>query len=80
MTEWIKCSDRMPEKGGRYLVFETKNPHSHNCAAYNYPYPCCKPNIAYYMRYCDGWSWNSFDDNECSPTHWMPLPTPPEEK
>jgi Tol biopolymer transport system component len=28
MNEWIKCTDRQPEKDGRYLVFE-KYPTGH---------------------------------------------------
>lgn len=26
MSEWIKCSERMPEKDGRYLVVEDYTP------------------------------------------------------
>lgn len=31
MTKWIKCSDQMPDKDGRYLVCEKyeKIPHYH---------------------------------------------------
>jgi len=28
MSEWIKCSNKMPEKDGRYLVFEFHSFHS----------------------------------------------------
>ena len=77
---WIKCSERFPEKCGRYLVFERKGEHYHNLAAYNYPIVCCKPNIAYFRSFLpDKWQWNSFDDTNCTPTHWMPLPENPNE-
>ena len=79
MSEWIRIADRLPEKSGRYLVYEEKNEHGHNLAAFNYAYPCCEPNIAYYQRYCDGWQWNSSYQNLCTPTHWMLLPEPPRE-
>lgn len=75
---WIKCSERMPENGGRYLVYNQKGSHMHNCLAYNYPYPCCKPNIAYYNDLWTGWRWESGNDDIPVVTHWMPLPNPPE--
>ena len=91
MNEWISVKDRLPEKPGRYLVYEEKDKHLtpttkvgglrrvivHNLLAFNYTYPCCKPNIAYYRQYCDGWQWSSLSDNLCTPTHWMSLPEPP---
>ena len=77
MSEWISVKDRLPEKAGRYLVYEIMPKHMHNLAAHNYPYPCCVPNIAYYQKYCDGWQFNSIDDRNPNPTHWMPLPEPP---
>lgn len=77
--EWVKCSNQLPEKSGRYLVYEIKEEHSHNCAAYNYPIACCESNIAYFRCFqSKDWEWNSFDENNCNPTHWMPLPNPPE--
>ena len=82
MSEWISVKDKLPEKSGRYLVYEVKGEHSHNCAAYNYPYPCCKVNIAYFRKYCPpgiDWMWNSFDDYKCNPTHWMELVEAPKD-
>lgn len=80
--DWIKVSDRLPEKSGRYLVYEKMGDHSHNCAAYNYPYPCCEPNIAYFRCFqSNNWEWFSFADNlDCKPTHWMPLSDAPKDE
>lgn len=80
MSEWISVKERLPKESGRYLVFQVKASHMHNCAAMNYPLPCCEPNIAYYNHYCNGWEWYSGTHQICDPTHWIPLPKPPEEK
>lgn len=78
-NKWIECSEKLPEKSARYLVYEEKDKHAHNCAAYNYPYPCCEVNIAYFRCFQTAdWSWSSFTDMKCTPTHWMPLPPPKE--
>lgn len=78
MNEWINVEEKLPESSGRYLVYHKKGNHSHNCLAFNYPYPCCEPNIAYYKKYCEGWQWNSRTEDKCMPTHWMPLPDKPD--
>lgn len=75
--DWISVKDRLPEFGGRYLVYEIRPEHIHNCLAFNYPYPCCECNIAYYCGIV--WNWHSTSNQKCSPTHWMPLPKPPKE-
>jgi len=80
MMEWIKVKDKVPRKSGRYLVFEEKDDHMHNCAAYNYPYPCCEINIAYYCAFDNSWVWSSFEPSACSPTHWFYLPELPREE
>lgn len=78
--EWISVKDKLPEKSGRYMVYEVKEEHSHNCAAYNYPYPCCGVNIAYFRCFqSSNWEWSSFEKYKCTPTHWMPLPEPPKD-
>lgn len=80
MTEWISVKDRLPESEGRYLVYEKKPHHSHNCSIYNYPLGCCEPNIAYFKKYCNEWEWNSWSEAKCTVTHWMELPERPKEE
>lgn len=78
-NDWISLKDRFPEESGRYLVFEIQKSHTHNCAAFRHPYPCCKVNIAYFTLFKNnGWIWSSFSEQDCNPTHWMALPNPPE--
>jgi hypothetical protein len=77
--KWIKVTDKLPEKSGRYLVYEKKEPHCHNCAAYNYPVKCCEPNIAYFRCFqLRNWEHFTQCNNKCNPTYWMPLPDNPE--
>lgn len=76
--EWISVKDRLPTNGTRCLVYEIKGKHTHNCAAYSYPYPCCEPNIAYYCEF-NGWKWSSLENSIPNPTHWMTLPKAPNE-
>ena len=75
---WISVKDRVPEKGGRYLVYRMRESHSHMMVARAWSYPCCEPNIAYY-RPLGLWIWNDSEEKECLPTHWMPLPEPPKD-
>ena len=78
--EWIKCSDKLPEKSGRYLIFEVKEEHSHNCAAYNYPIACCEPNIAYFRCFqANDWEFYTHAGSICKPDYWMTLPEKPNE-
>lgn len=77
MSDWISVKEN-PPKPGRYLVFEKKEKHAHNCMAWDYPYPCCEPNIAYFS-YSDGWKWHSGDKEACNPTHYMNISEPPNE-
>lgn len=70
MSEWIKCSDRLPPTSGSYLVLK---PHS----AY-------KHGIYEWLQEEQSWEqeWHRKKRSELKPrtwvTHWMPLPEPPE--
>lgn len=69
MTEWIKCSDRMPGYGCVVLAFW----QNHRMFRGSQPPP------AVLLR--GHKEWHSPDDKEevyVDPTHWMPLPSPPE--
>ncbi len=78
MSEWINIHNQLPEKDGRYLIYELKPSHMHNCLVFNYPYPCCEPNIAFFQLFHLRWSYHSNSNQPCNPTHWMPLPEPPQ--
>ena len=69
---WIKCTDRMPQKGeGLVVIFPDRD--EVNVAVYAGKRWSC-------IDGCAG-----YGDNECTgdcllnPTHWMPLPEPPTE-
>ena len=65
-NEWIKCSDRMPEKEGRYLVVVI---NSGEPIVYVEPY-FMYPNKDGVKVHCDRWLNYA--------THWMALPELPE--
>lgn len=68
MSEWIKCSDRLPENDEEVLVFGKDGMF---CGRYE---TCA--GISY-------WNSHRWDHTECMVefepvTHWMPFPNPPE--
>lgn len=68
MSQWIKCSERMPEEGENVIVYDNLK-QVHEC---------------FYLRYGDHVSWEIYSYNpsyydEVNVTHWMPLPEPPQE-
>ena len=65
MSEWIKCSDEMPEQGQKVLVFR---PHAHEK-------PYKDPNYKICTYAGEDIFINSHFEHEI--THWMPLPKPP---
>lgn len=78
MTEWIKCSERLPQHGwrmDRYLVFGKCKRGIHTLLAYFYPYPCCEINLAYW----DSEKFVFSQDNKPTfeITHWAELPEAP---
>lgn len=67
--EWIKCSDRLPDKGEKVLCYDTARIY----IAYRY-----LGDVEYNEH------WGICEDQDCSCvgstgaiTHWMPLPTYP---
>lgn len=68
MANWIKCSERMPDKHRPVIVFGA------------HPCDVVQNNIYYW----DGSVWSDCRDdyeavNRNNITHWMPLPEPPQE-
>lgn len=67
MSEWIKCSERMPEEGADVIVYDGLRQVHEGC----------------YFQYGDSVVWEipSYNPSyygEVNVTHWMPLPEPPE--
>lgn len=66
VTGWIKCSDRMPEEGGRYWCYvEEQN----SLGKSHYQWNC-------------SWNGDEWSDKALTGrvTHWMPLPAAPEQE
>lgn len=68
MSEWIRCSERMPEANEDVLV--VINPGDYQSIHIGYMY-----NEGDWM--IDGEFW--YEEGDPSITHWMPLPEPPKE-
>ncbi len=64
MSEWIKCSDRMPEFAERVLVYAKDGVHGGN-----------EIDIEY-LFYEGVWKDQGLF---CTITHWMSLPQPPKD-
>jgi len=61
---WIPVSERLPNRDGFYLILENVN------------------QVAGYYHWCKQFGWNT-DGGRIhiqTVTHWMPLPTPPEDE
>ena len=68
MSQWIKCSERMPEEGEDVIIYDDLR----------------QVHEGYYIQCGDYVSWeiSSYDPSyydEVNVTHWMPLPEPPAE-
>ncbi len=78
MSEWIKCSDKLPEldtpvwlrmDGDVMIIGERAS------STDGWMWAAC------YGQYFDKGKWEVVDndpDGEHEPTHWQPLPSPPE--
>lgn len=77
MSEWIKCSERMPEwQGTQCLVWIKRTGR--------FGRDLSTVAVAEYWVYEPGThdaetGWYSDDLDTVEPTHWMPLPEPPKE-
>lgn len=72
MSEWIKCSERLPEKSGVYMTVDMDFAGKYMC-------------VMFYSAKWRGWNCIDFidDENEARAhelhvTHWMYLPDAPE--
>lgn len=69
MSEWIKCSERLPEPGLRVLATDGSFVgEAYMSAAGNW------------YRYGTPWAvaWKDWSKDNTTVTHWMPLPDAPE--
>lgn len=82
MSEWVKCSERMPYRHAEYLIFV-------KCTTWRWEKTevsadeivskrrkTITRNIEVAEGNSEGWSLNQNENVKV--THWMPLPTPPE--
>ena len=79
MSEWIKVSDALPENDDDILVYNPKDGIS--TGEFDKDKVSCykeKDGSLFYSN--TGWYTNYSWAPHTSPTHWMPLPQPPEEK
>ena len=67
MSEWISVEDRLPEEGIQVLIYTWRKFRGY--------VEIVSPRRAMYSR--DG-HWTAISSWDFEPTHWMPLPTPPE--
>lgn len=63
---WVACSERMPDEGSKVIVFRPHADESNDPPVKTATY---KGGREYYHGF----------DCYCEPTHWMPLPNPPQE-
>lgn len=70
MSEWIKCSERMPEIGRRVLIVQHGKYVS---SATLYQWEAAKTEKGRKPRFED------FRGIVSDVTHWQPLPSPPED-
>lgn len=74
-TEWIKCSDRLPERGQEVLAYN-ENFNCYEVTSYNYYLTDKYEPVGELFKKLEV-SNLMWQNNEV--THWMPLPEPPTE-
>jgi hypothetical protein len=67
LPRWISVEERLPEELAAVLVWTPDLPHAEHGI-----------DIGSYMTSHWGVSWMVSDGRTAFPTHWMPLPSPPE--
>lgn len=78
MSDWIKCSDRLPDYNEKVLVcFVTVlGTQQLTTAELNHQKRCASPES---IDYDDIWYVAVGWGHKIKPTHWQPLPAPPTE-
>ena len=82
MSEWISVKDRLPEEGDLILILLDDRKCCTDkilCLGGKYIFP---QRVSRYARLQPSMNPMFLDDNYYSynPTHWQPLPNPPEDK
>ena len=78
MSDWIKCSDRLPDYNEKVLVCFVKvlGTQQLTTAELNHQKRCASPES---LDYDDIWYVEVGWGHKIKPTHWQPLPQPPTE-
>jgi hypothetical protein len=69
MSEWVKCSERMPEANRLVIIYQL----------HEGVLECFRTNLATYRPADFRNDWTDISGYDAHPTHWMPLPEPPKD-
>lgn len=75
MTKWVKCSERLPDKVGMYLVYRSgRGQASIRCQSFH-AFDIYSKNLEHHrLRF-----WNTGGAEDKYVTHYMPLPEAPKD-
>ncbi|MCY1276903.1 hypothetical protein D3C76_830170 [compost metagenome] len=92
MSEWIKCSERLPEPGVLVMVYQPSRPEDHP-GTIRIEFDAIDPesdgdywmvhgeNYEHFCCIAKGGDCDWIGPSERAPyTHWMPLPEPPKDE